>query len=89
MENAQKIQVIKNLIASRAFNQNRGNDVAWELTDEAETIIEYVATGSFGLATDIANTANKWRKISEKQAYWIAKTAVENNMCVRVEYLFN
>jgi hypothetical protein len=89
MENNQKIQVIKNLIVNRAFNKNFGNDVAWELTDEAETIIDYVANKPYGLATEIAHTVNKFKKVSEKQAYWIAKAAVENNECLRVEYLFN
>lgn len=60
-----------------------------ELADEAATIIELVKIGNYGLATDIAKSVMTYNKISEKQAYWIAKIAVENNLTSRINHLIN
>ena len=46
----------------------------------ANRIIAAVKDGNFGFASDIAATIAKYGKVSEKQAYWIARTAWENDL---------
>lgn len=45
---------------------------------EARSIVYYVATELNGFATDVAQTVLKYKRISEKQAYVIARAYVEN-----------
>ena len=53
--------------------------------DDAQSVIDEVAKGNYGLASDIAKTVQKYNyNISEKQAYHIAKAAVE----IKVDMLY-
>ena len=89
METTTKIQTVKSFITNYAFSYDFNNASKREMADEAETVIELVAQSGLGFASDIANTVNKYKKISEKQAYWIAKTAIENSLDSRIEFLYN
>ena len=64
---------------------NRNTDYQMGLNDMAQGIVEDVAKGDYGVATDIAQRAvnsPNWNKygynLSEKQAYVVAKAAVEH-----------
>lgn len=46
----------------------------------AEQLVKAIAEGDYGFATEIANTVMKYGRISEKQAYWVARTAWENEV---------
>lgn len=50
--------------------------------DQAQSLIDDVAEGNYGFASDVAKTvaSRNYRYISEKQAYVIARAAVENNV---------
>jgi ATP-dependent protease ClpP protease subunit len=89
MEANQKIQAVKSFITMFAFAHNWNNDSKREMADEAQSLIEQIAIGSFGLATEIAQSVKRFKKVSEKQAYWIAKSAVESGIANRVDYLFS
>lgn len=88
VNNNNKIQVLKNFIVSNAFAYGWNTASKRELGDEAETIVDQVAKFTTGFASEIAQTVLKYKKVSEKQAYWIAKAAVENNKDTRVEFLY-
>ena len=51
-----------------------------EKQDRANRIVAAVKAGSFGLPSDIATTVEKFGRCSEKQAYWIARAAWENEL---------
>jgi hypothetical protein len=88
--NTQTIQKVKSFIFRYARIDKWNNNSASSFNDEAQTIIDLVARGSYGFASDIAHTVvNSKFYISEKQAYWIAKIAVENNLASRIDYLLN
>jgi hypothetical protein len=81
MNTTEKIQVVKSSLVryARADRWNRNTEYNLGFNDDAQWLIEMVADGSFGFASDIASTVKKYNySVSEKQAYWIAKTAVEN-----------
>lgn len=88
MESNQKIQTLKNFLTRNAFSYRWNTASKKELADEAMTIIHLVAIGSFGFASEIATTVEKFQKVSEKQAYWIAKVAVENDKDSRISYIY-
>lgn len=48
--------------------------------DDAMSIVDSVRRAGFGFPSEIAETVFSSDRISEKQAYWIAKAAVENNV---------
>jgi len=91
MNTYQKIQNVKNLIRANAFSTPY-RDENTDLTslklaqDEAQTadfIIATVKDNELGFASEIATTVFTYKRISEKQAYWIAKAAVDANLeCV-------
>jgi len=88
MTTANKIQEVK-VFLGYAFSAGWNNNSSKGMADDAETIIGKVARREgAGFAGDIANSVEKYKKISEKQAYWIAKFVVENNLTDRIEYLF-
>jgi hypothetical protein len=89
MENTTKIQTVKSFLNNYSFEFSKNDTNKNQLVDEANTIIELVAIGNFGFASEIATTVNKFKRISEKQAYWIAKIAIENNLDNRIEFLYN
>ena len=60
---------------------NRSNDYYWGFNDQAQTVIDRVAAGNFGFPSQVAQTVKKYNyRISEKQAYVIAKAAVDNDV---------
>jgi len=88
METSQKIQILKKFILGYAFSYSWNAASRKELANEAETVIDLVAISGLGFASEIAATVAKYKKISEKQAYWIAKAAVENNHDTRVAHFY-
>jgi hypothetical protein len=89
MEQSQQIQTVKGFLTSYAFSYGWNTASKKEMSDEAESIIALIAMGTYGFASEIASTVNKFKKVSEKQAYWIAKAAVESGVANRVDYLFS
>lgn len=80
MTPAEQIQKVKSALLSYAKTDRWNNNTVYHLgfNDEAQMVIDMVADGNFGFASEIATTVRKFKySISEKQAYWIAKTAVE------------
>lgn len=89
MEATQKIQAVKSFLTNYSFSYSWNNASSKQMADEAETIIDLIATGAYGFASEIAQSVCKFKKCSEKQAYWIAKSAVESGVANRVDYLFS
>lgn len=88
MEATQKIQTLKNFLTRNAFSYGWNTASKKDIADDAETIINLVAISSYGFASEIATTVEKFKRVSEKQAYWIAKAAVENEQDTRVSYIY-
>ena len=60
---------------------NRSNDYYLGVNDQAQTVIDRVAAGNYGFPSQVAQTVKKYNyRISEKQAYVIAKAAVDNEV---------
>lgn len=79
------IKMSKTFESSYYYNRER-YDRDYRLCSEANTVVETIAAGDYGFASDIAKTVLANNKISEKQAYWIARTAWENEIdCVFVD----
>ena len=75
---------------SKIDRYNRNTDYRMGFNDEVQSVVEEIANGKYGFATDIAKglvTRNGWSKygttISEKQAYVLSKTIVENGLVLR------
>ena len=66
------------------FKENMYNRQLKEMEEgfqfDCKRLVDAVANGNFGLATEIAQTVNKYNRISEKQAYWIARAAWEGEI---------
>lgn len=62
------------------WNKNTAYNMGWN--DDAQSVIDDVAKGNYGFASDVAKTvaSRNYRSISDKQAYVIAKAAVDNNV---------
>jgi hypothetical protein len=89
VDNKEKIQEVKSFLVRYAKIDRWNNNSSTEFNDEAQSIIEIVAKGNYGFASEIAQTVVKYNfSISEKQAYWISLTAVENEMLSNIDYLF-
>jgi hypothetical protein len=82
--NTSLINEVKNFILNYAFIDRWNKNSQSEMSDEAQTVIALVAEGGYGFASDVATSSAKYSKVSEKQAYWIAKAAVENNHITRI-----
>ena len=88
MTTATKIQEVK-IFLGRAYSAGWNNASDSDFANMAETIIGRVADKEeSGFAGEIAKTVEKTKRVSEKQAYWIAKFAVENNMTTKIDFLF-
>ena len=88
MTTATKINEVK-FFLSYAFSSSFNTASNKEFDNMAQTIIGKVARNEeSGLAGDIAKTIEKSKRVSDKQAYWIAKFAVENNLTSNIEFLF-
>lgn len=60
---------------------NRSNDYYLGFNDQAQTVIDKVAVGNYGFPSQVAQTVKKYNyRISEKQAYVIAKAAVDHEV---------
>lgn len=89
VESKERVQEVKGFILRYAQIDRWNNNSASEFNDEAQTIIELVSKGAYGFASEIAQTVVKYNfRISEKQAYWIARVAVENDLTGNINYLF-
>lgn len=89
MTQAQKIQEVKKFIVQYAFQYGWNRASIKSFADEAETVISIVAMREeAGFAAEIAQTVEKYKRVSEKQAYWIAKAAVELDITTRIDYLW-
>lgn len=82
------IQKAKSHILARAFNGGRYSSFEGEAQD-CERVISMVELSNLGFPSEIAATCLKFNRISEKQAYWVAKAAVENNLVDSIDYIFN
>jgi len=74
------LQTVKSALLryAKADRWNRNTSYSMGFNDDAQTVIDLVAEGNYGFASDIATTVKKYNySISEKQAYWIARTAIE------------
>ena len=70
---------------SNYYNRER-YDKAYSMQKDSNAVVDAIAGGDFGKASDIAKTVLKNKRISEPQAYWIARTAWENELdCVFVD----
>lgn len=60
---------------------NRSSVYQAGFNDDAQGVIDEIASGNFGFASDVAKTVAKYNyKISPKQAYIIASAAVNNKV---------
>ena len=89
MTTTEKIQEVKRMLVNYVNADRRFNNSQMQLKDEMLSTVEDVRLANLGFASDIAATVVKSERCSEKQAYWIAKTAVENNLTSRIDYQFN
>ena len=67
------------LVYSKIDKWNRNTNYRLGFNDDAHSVIDDVADNNWGFASEVAKTVRKYNyRISEKQAYIIAKAAVEN-----------
>lgn len=60
---------------------NRNTEYRLGFNSDAQGVIDQVAKGNYGFASQVAETVRRYGyRISEKQAYVIARAAVENNL---------
>lgn len=72
----ESVKALLNNVNADRWSQNS----KMHLKDDAMSIVYKVAQLACGFASDIAETVLKFERCSDKQAYWIAKTAIENNI---------
>jgi hypothetical protein len=89
INNTELVNEVKNFIVKYSFIDRWNKNSQSELSDQAQGVIELVSMGGYGFASDVATSAAKYKKVSEKQAYWIAKAAVENNLITRIQSLLS
>lgn len=89
MEANEKIQKIKRLIMGFIrFDRWHENSLAG-INDDVLWIVEQVATSNLGFASEVAKTVATYKKASEKQAYVIARAAVESGLAEKISYYFD
>jgi len=88
MTTNEKIQEVKRMLVTYVNADRWYNNSQMELKDQVLSVVEDVRLANLGFASEIAATVGKYERCSEKQAYWIAKTAVENNLTSRIDYQF-
>lgn len=54
------------------------SDVREDNFEYTSTLVQMIADANLGMASDIANSVLRYKKCSFKQAYWLAKAAIEN-----------
>lgn len=67
-------------ITGRPFMERQMRDSFNDFQDFANEVVAAVKASNFGFASEIAATVEKTGRISEKQAYWIARAAWENEL---------
>lgn len=67
-------------ITGRLYRERQMRETFYEFQDFANEVVAAVKAGNFGFASEIAATVEKTGRISEKQAYWIARAAWENEL---------
>ena len=66
---------------ARENRWNRNSEYSLGMNAQAQNVIDQVADGNHGFASQVAQTVRKYNyRISEKQAYVIAKAAVDNEV---------
>ena len=66
---------------AREDRLNRNSEYSLGMNAQAQGVIDQVADGNYGFASQVAQTVRKYNyRISEKQAYVIAKSAVDNEV---------
>lgn len=80
MDNAKKIQVLKQQIVRYAAIDRWNQNSHTSDQDNVLSLCDKVADAKLGFASDVAATVAKYKKASEKQAYVIAKAAVDANL---------
>lgn len=64
-----------------ADKRNRNSEYRLGFNDDAQSVVDNVAKGNYGFASQVAQTVQRYNyRISEKQAYVIARAAVENEV---------
>lgn len=90
------IQYVKSQLMFYSATDRRNQNTAYHMgfNDQAQQLIEQVAKGNYGFASQVAQTAvnsPNWNqygyKLSEKQAYIIAKAAVDNKLVSQTDHL--
>ncbi len=71
-----KIQAVKAFLLSFSFSYNWNNASKRQMSELCDNVIGYVADFTTGFASEVAKTCEKYRKVSEKQAYVIAREYV-------------
>ena len=93
---AEGIQYVKSQLMSYSATDRRNQNTAYQMgfNDQAQQLIEQVAKGNYGFASQVAQTAvnsPNWGqygyKLSEKQAYIIAAAAVQNKLVSQTDNL--
>lgn len=82
------IQEVKRALLSYINADKWNENSKMQLKDEMLWMVDRVASSGMGFISDIATTVYNSEKCSEKQAYWIAKGAVESNLIEKINYLF-
>jgi hypothetical protein len=88
MTTTEKIQEVKRMLITYVNADRWHNNSQMELKDQMLSVVLDVELANLGFASEIATTVGKYERCSEKQAYWIAKSAVENNLTKRIDYQF-
>lgn len=66
---------------AREDRWNRNSEYSLGMNAQAQNVIDQVADGNHGFASQVAQTVRRYNyRISEKQAYVIAKAAVDNEV---------
>lgn len=92
------VQYVKQALQSYSKTDKWNKNTAYNMgfNDDAQSLIEKVANGNYGFASQVAQTAvnspnwnNSGYQLSEKQAYVIAKAAVENKLASQDKVIFD
>lgn len=83
MTTQERIQATKKMILTGANEVYKGSGSWWAMYSEELVLAVSMETEGFG--QQVAETVVKYKKASEKQAYFIARAFVENNLTVNFE----
>jgi hypothetical protein len=83
------IQEVKRSLVSFINADRWNNNSKMQIKDEMLWLVDQVASANLGFISEVATSVSKYERCSEKQAYWIAKGAVESNLIEKLQYLFS